>query len=75
MTGREQNGAVLGRVEFITTHWNVVLTARDCASSSARRALGTLCQPYWYPLYSYVRRQGHSPEDAQPSRKDSSLSS
>jgi hypothetical protein len=20
---------------------------------------------YWYPLYAYVRRQGHNPEDAQ----------
>ena len=25
----------------------------------------TLCRTYWYPLYAYVRRQGHSPEDAQ----------
>ena len=24
-----------------------------------------LCRTYWYPLYAYVRRRGHSPEDAQ----------
>ncbi len=24
-----------------------------------------LCRTYWYPVYAYVRRQGHSPEDAQ----------
>jgi len=27
--------------------------------------LEKLCCTYWYPLYAYVRRQGHSPEDAQ----------
>jgi RNA polymerase sigma-70 factor (ECF subfamily) len=24
-----------------------------------------LCQTYWYPLYAYVRRQGHNKEDAE----------
>ena len=24
-----------------------------------------LCRTYWYPLYAYVRRQGHAPHDAQ----------
>jgi RNA polymerase sigma-70 factor (ECF subfamily) len=33
--------------------------------SEARRALGELCRLYWYPLYVFVRRQGHSPHDAQ----------
>ena len=31
----------------------------------AQDALAKLCQTYWYPLYAYVRRRGHSPEDAQ----------
>ncbi|PYJ56548.1 MAG: RNA polymerase subunit sigma-24, partial [Verrucomicrobia bacterium] len=31
----------------------------------ARDALARLCRTYWYPLYAYVRRQGHSPHDAQ----------
>jgi RNA polymerase sigma-70 factor (ECF subfamily) len=34
-------------------------------SPSARQALETLCRNYWYPLYAYVRRQGHGPHDAQ----------
>jgi len=34
-------------------------------SSRARDALAKLCQTYWHPLYSYVRRRGHPPEDAQ----------
>jgi len=28
-------------------------------------ALEELCRTYWYPLYAYVRRQGHSKEDAE----------
>jgi RNA polymerase sigma-70 factor (ECF subfamily) len=27
--------------------------------------LETLCCTYWYPLYAYVRRRGHSPEEAE----------
>jgi DNA-directed RNA polymerase specialized sigma24 family protein len=43
----------------------VVLAAGDPSSPAARSALETLCRTYWYPLYAYVRRQGHGPEDAQ----------
>lgn len=50
---------------FNTTHWSVVLAAGDNASPHAAEALEKLCRTYWYPLYAYVRRQGHSPEDAQ----------
>ena len=28
-------------------------------------ALAELCRIYWYPLYVFARRHGHSPEDAQ----------
>jgi RNA polymerase sigma factor (sigma-70 family) len=51
--------------EFTTTHWSVVLAARDTASAQADAALGELCRTYWYPLYAFVRRLGHSPADAQ----------
>lgn len=50
---------------FAPTRWSVVLAAGQEDSVHARAALATLCQAYWYPLYSYVRRQGHSPADAQ----------
>jgi RNA polymerase sigma-70 factor (ECF subfamily) len=43
----------------------VVLTAGRSDTTRARDALEKLCQAYWYPLYAYVRRRGHSPEDAQ----------
>jgi RNA polymerase sigma-70 factor (ECF subfamily) len=42
-----------------------VVAAGRQASPDAREALATLCQVYWYPLYAYVRRQGHSATDAQ----------
>lgn len=51
---------------FVTTHWTAVLTAGQCADTTqAQAALEKLCRAYWYPLYAYVRRCGHSPHDAQ----------
>jgi RNA polymerase sigma-70 factor (ECF subfamily) len=50
---------------FATTHWSVVLAAGHASSPGAQDALEKLCRAYWYPLYAYVRRQGHSAEDAQ----------
>jgi RNA polymerase sigma factor (sigma-70 family) len=50
---------------FGTTHWSVVVAAGDSKSAHADEALEMLCRTYWYPLYAYVRRKGHSPEDAQ----------
>ena len=49
---------------FVTTHWSVVLAAGD-GSTRAQDALAKLCQTYWYPLYSHVRRSGYSPHDSQ----------
>ena len=50
---------------FTTTHWSVVLVAGQRADPQASAALEQLCRTYWYPLYVYIRRRGHSPEDAQ----------
>src|SRR6266545_3113914 len=50
---------------FVTTHWSVVLSAQQKNSSRAAQALETLCRTYWYPLYAYARRRGHSPPDAE----------
>jgi RNA polymerase sigma-70 factor (ECF subfamily) len=50
---------------FTTTQWSRVLKAREGSDADARRALETLCQTYWYPLYAFVRRQGYGPDDAR----------
>jgi DNA-directed RNA polymerase specialized sigma24 family protein len=50
---------------FRTTRWTVVLASVDDQGQGGRTALGALCQTYWYPLYAFARRRGHSPADAQ----------
>jgi DNA-directed RNA polymerase specialized sigma24 family protein len=50
---------------FLTTHWSVVLAAKDKSSPGSSEALETLCHTYWYPLYAFVRGSGYSPHDAQ----------
>lgn len=50
---------------FATTHWTAVLSACDSNSPDCESSLESLCRAYWYPLYAYVRRQGHGPHDAQ----------
>jgi RNA polymerase sigma factor (sigma-70 family) len=54
-----------GGTQFTTTHWSEVLAAGEGESPRAMEALESLCRTYWYPLYAFVRRQGHSPEDAE----------
>ncbi len=49
---------------FMTTQWNLVLTAGQQGAPEAADALAALCQSYWHPLYVYARRRGKSAEDA-----------
>src|SRR5216110_1642367 len=51
-------------VAFTTTHWSVVLEAQG-ESPAAQEALERLCRMYWRPIYSFVRRQGVAPEEAE----------
>jgi hypothetical protein len=55
-----------GGAPFQTTHWTVVLQAGQAeVDESARKALATFSETYWPPLYTFVRRRGYSPADAQ----------
>ena len=67
MASREQtpDTGSLRQSWFTTTHWSVVLAAGTGSSPETQAALEKLCRAYWYPLYAYVRREGHNPEDAQ----------
>ncbi len=51
--------------QFPSTCWSLVLAARSQAEPRAREALAALCHAYWYPLYAYIRRRGHAPDEAQ----------
>ena len=42
----------------------MVLSAEDSACPRSGDAVELLCRTYWYPLYAYARRAGHSPPDA-----------
>lgn len=54
------------RDRFPTTRWSLVAAAAGAnAPHGSHEALCALCAIYWYPLYAFVRRQGHLPEDAQ----------
>jgi DNA-directed RNA polymerase specialized sigma24 family protein len=56
-------GATAARFE--TTQWSLVLAAGQGGSPTAEQALARLCALYWYPVFAFVRRKGHAPEDAQ----------
>jgi RNA polymerase sigma factor (sigma-70 family) len=62
MTFSEQNPG--GVRQFASTHWSVVLQARESQAPESEKALENLCAAYWYPLYLYVRSRGHRPEEA-----------
>ena len=53
-----------GAHRFETTHWSMVLRAGG-AGEASDRALEKLCRAYWPPIYSWVRSQGNSVEEAQ----------
>lgn len=42
-----------------------MLAAGRRATPQSDRALEELCRTYWFPLYAYVRRRGHTKEDAE----------
>lgn len=54
-----------GGEAFHSTHWTTVFMAGKEHEPEARQALDRLCANYWFPLYAYVRRQGHAIADAQ----------
>ena len=51
--------------QFSTTHWSLVLTAYASDTATAAVALNKLCRSYWHPVYAFIRRKGHQPEEAR----------
>ena len=57
----QEGGAV-----FASTRWSVVLLAAQNESpEAAQAALAEICRAYWPPLYTFLRRRGHAPANAQ----------
>jgi RNA polymerase sigma-70 factor (ECF subfamily) len=52
-------------MRFETTTWSTVINAGKEDGPARRDALEALCLKYWPPLYLFVRRRGHTVEDAQ----------
>jgi RNA polymerase sigma-70 factor (ECF subfamily) len=52
--------------QFGQTQWSIVLGAAGKGDVAlAEQSLEKLCRIYWLPLYTYIRRQGETPHDAQ----------
>ena len=51
--------------DFATTQWSLVLAAMDTAPARASAALEHLCARYWFPIYAFIRRQGHEVHQAE----------
>lgn len=49
---------------FVTTRWSLVVDAQ-AESPLAQGALEELCRIYWRPIFSFLRREGKTVEDAQ----------
>ena len=62
---KREHSLTAGAASFHTTHWTIVLTAAQTQEEGGPAALAELCRLYWYPLYVFARRRGHSPDDAQ----------
>lgn len=50
---------------FSTTRWTLVSAAGGQLAGAGSQALAELCQIYWPPLYSYLRRRGYDREEAE----------
>ena len=50
--------------QFPTTTWGRVVEAVGGGSPESREALEELCRAYWYPIYAFIRRRGHGPDEA-----------
>ena len=55
---------VSDRPAFATTCWSEVRRAA-LLSGTASESLERLCRTYWFPLYAFLRRSGHTASDAQ----------
>jgi len=63
--GDENLDSFPGTPAFRTTRWSEIQAAGSGSPASARAALESLCAAYGYPLYAFLRRDGHDVEAAR----------
>jgi RNA polymerase sigma-70 factor (ECF subfamily) len=50
---------------FQTTQWTQIVQARTDSNTRRREILGRVLGRYWKPVYCYLCRRGHDPEEAK----------
>jgi len=62
---RDHGPPAEGAASFHATRWTIVMRAAQSQAQGGQSALAESCWRYWYPLYIFARRRGHSPDDAK----------
>jgi RNA polymerase sigma-70 factor (ECF subfamily) len=52
------------RGRFATTRWSLILAAGNPDDARSETALAKLCELYWHPVYSVIRRHGFDADEA-----------
>ena len=50
---------------FLTTHWSLIEGIASADQDRSLALIGVLMDRYWKPVYCYLRRKGHSNEEAK----------
>jgi RNA polymerase sigma factor (sigma-70 family) len=50
---------------FPHTRWTLIQAIQSGDATNAARAMDKICETYWYPIYAFLRRNNHSPHDAE----------
>ena len=64
--GKARPDSGTSSLRFPATQWSLVLRSQNKGDvTEANKALATLCETYWYPLYAFACSKGKSHHDAQ----------
>lgn len=64
-SGFTQNSEASAPGAFPETRWSLILRAGGLQGSRADTVWNEIGRIYWYPIYSYIRRWGKLPEEAE----------
>lgn len=64
MNSQSSNAEPQFKSDIGRTRWSMVAAVRSSNEADAQKSLADLCRRYWVPIYAYVRRSGHGPDDS-----------